>query len=131
MTTKSQGFSKRQRQVAEQVRQALSSLLMHYQTSDGTTLNITLTEVQMSPDLRHARVYVVPLHDQGTKACDYLTHLKQEAPRLQHNLQHLVNLRFLPRLRFVEDTAFDTADAIQDTLSQIKKPKDTSSCPQP
>jgi ribosome-binding factor A len=119
-------FSKRQRQVAEEVRRALSSILSHFRDAErGQEFSVTVTEVQMSPDLRHGKVFFTSL-GRNKDICTHIAGLlNQQAPLIQNKLKSSISLRFLPKLRFYEDTAFDVADTIHHELRKTRPPHDT------
>ena len=117
-------FSKRQRQVSEEVRYALARILSHFRPTDRKEeIPITITEVQMSPDLRHAKVFFVSLGRKQDVCKEIASMLNKETPLIQKELTSHVSLRFLPRLRFFEDNAFETAEAIEQTLRKMS-PRD-------
>lgn len=119
-------FSKRQRQVAEEVRRALSSILRHFRDAErGQEFSVTVTEVQMSPDLRHGKVFFVSLGRNAGMCAQIAALLNKQAPLIQNELKSTISLRFLPKLRFYEDTAFEVADAIYHELRKVRPPHDT------
>lgn len=71
---------------------------------------ITVPEVRMSADLKHATVLVMPLGGEDREPV--LAGLARERGRLRHELGRRVRLKFLPDLRFVLDTRFDDDDRI-------------------
>lgn len=81
---------------------------LHDPELDG--VSITVSEVSLSPDLRNATVYVMPLG--GGESADVLGGLKRAAPFLRTILSKQMTLRTVPRLSFVIDTAFETANRI-------------------
>ena len=118
-------FSKRQRQVAEDVRRALSTILSHFRDNErGEECQVTVTEVQMSPDLRHAKVFFVSLGQEKVTSAQTTKRLNTQAPLIQNELNAITALRFLPKLRFYEDTAFETADAIHKELRKARPDHD-------
>ena len=76
--------------------------------------NITVTEVRLSPDLRNATVFVMPLG--GTKTADIVAGLRRSAPYLKNQIARQVRLRHVPNLGFALDSAFDSADRITTLL---------------
>jgi ribosome-binding factor A len=113
------GPSQRQLKVGEEIRHLISDVLrktdFHHTTLTKTSVNIS--EVRMSPDLRHARVYILPL--QGTNSAEIVTALNELAPRIRHLLAKHLTIKFLPKLKFVEDDAFLQASKI-DEIFQTK-----------
>lgn len=108
--------SQRQLRVGEEVRHALARLLRPGELRDRALFdaNVTVTEVQLSPDLRNATAFVMPLG--GANAADILAGLGRSAPYLKGQLGKLVRLRRVPNLSFALDSAFDSADRIATVL---------------
>ena len=104
--------SQRQRRVGELVREALSEALArgHFRDPLLDEARITLTEVRPAPDLRSARVYVMPLG--GERAGDLIDALQRAAGYLRGEVNRRVALKFSPALRFEIDGSFDQAQRI-------------------
>jgi ribosome-binding factor A len=104
--------------VGEAVRRALVETFArgHFRDPDLQDLSITVSEVRMSPDLRQATAYVLPLagRDSGT----VLKALKRASAFLRGEVARAVNLRHAPDLRFQLDTSFDNAARIGAALAQ-------------
>ena len=127
------GPSQRQLKVGEEIRHLISEVLrktdFHHATLTKRSVNIS--EVRMSPDLRHARVYILPLR--GENSAEIVTALNELAPKIRHLLSQQLTLKFLPKLKFVEDEAFFEADKMdkifqsshvaQDLAHKIHRPK--------
>ena len=83
-----------------------------------TTKNITVTEVRMSPDLKNAKAYVIPLGGKDTeKTVSILTefsHLIRKA------LSKKIDMKFLPKVSFVSDKSFDYAEKIEKLIQENK-----------
>ncbi len=107
------GPTQRQRRVGEEVRALISSALMrgdlYIPDFDGTM--ITITEVRMSIDLRHAFAFVMPLG--GENMDTTLETLKQIAPLLRSHLAKSMRLRAAPILHFEPDLTFDEVDRLE------------------
>lgn len=108
--------SQRQLRVGEEVRHALAQLLRPGELHDPALFdaNVTVTEVQLSPDLRNATAFVMPLG--GGNANEILAGLRRSAPHLKGQLGKFVRLRRVPSLSFALDKAFDSADRIAAVL---------------
>jgi ribosome-binding factor A len=106
------GRSQRQLRVGEELRHVLAGLLRPGELSDPMLFDasITVTEVRLSPDLRNATVFVMPLG--GVNTADIIAGLRRSAPYLKGQVARLVRLRHVPNLSFALDSAFDTADRI-------------------
>ena len=106
----------RQLRVGEELRHALARLLRPGELRDPALFdaNVTVTEVRVSPDLRNATAFVMPLG--GGNAADIIAGLRRSAPYLKGQLAKAVRLRNVPNLRFTLDSAFDTADRINALL---------------
>ena len=81
--------------------------------------NITITEVNVSPDLKNAKVYVMPLG--GENKADVLNSLDKVAGRLKKIISSNISLRQTPNLLFKIDETFEYAKKINDILDKIKK----------
>jgi len=109
--------SQRPLRVGEALRHALVKALRENSIHDVALAkhNITVSEVRMSPDLRHANIFIVPFG--GADATPVLADLKRAAPRLRHEIAHGLQLRFAPELHFLLDTSFDYAQGISNALN--------------
>jgi ribosome-binding factor A len=108
--------SQRQLRVGEELRHALARLLRPGELHDPALFdaNVTVTEVQLSPDLRNATAFVMPLG--GANAADIIAGLRRSAPYLKVQVAKHVRLRRVPNLSFALDGAFDSADRIATVL---------------
>lgn len=104
-----QGPSQRQLRAGELIRHALADILrqgdLHDEALEGAS--ITVTEVRMSPDLKHAVCFVEPLG--GAHAGEVVEALNRHARFLRGRLGREIDLKFTPDLRFVHDQSFDEA----------------------
>jgi ribosome-binding factor A len=116
----------RQQKVAEEVRFLLAQELMRgdipaHTASDGSlkTLptSVTLTHVNISPDLKHATVLVMPLG--GEKISETLEFLNMAAPYLRKILSQKLSLRITPKLRFSVDESLAYSQKIDDLLRSV------------
>ncbi len=124
--TSPEGRSVRLLRVGEQVRHILSELLMRGEVHDEvlTSHSVSVTEVRMSPDLRHATVFVKPLL--GTAETDVLNALKTNTAFFQKEVASRVKMKYAARLKFLADDSFDTAEHIESLLSDPKVAQDLS-----
>jgi len=108
--------SQRQLRVGELVRHALSDILLrgevHDSALEGTV--VTIPEVRMSPDLKVATVFVMPLG--GKDGAAIVAAFERHRKFLRGDVAHRVNLRYAPDLRFRLDTSFDEGDRIDALL---------------
>src|SRR5215213_1236423 len=116
--------SQRQLRVGEELRHTLAQLLRPGELRDPALrdANITVTEVRVSPDLKNATAYVMPLA--GAKADEIMTGLKRSAPYLKAMLARTVELRQAPNISFAYDTAFDSAARIAELLHRPEVERD-------
>jgi ribosome-binding factor A len=110
------GGSQRQLRVGETVRHAVAEILAHGNVHDPDLegLIITVPEVKMSPDLKLATVYVMPLGGRDTDKV--ITALARNKKFLRGEVAHRVNLKFSPDLRFRIDDRFAEAERIEKLL---------------
>jgi ribosome-binding factor A len=113
----SRSRSQRQLRVGEVIRHALSQLLERGEAHDPGLhgVSITVTEVRISPDLRNATAFVMPLG--GVEADGVLESLSRAAPFFRRRMAQSVQLRRLPILSFELDGSFDNAQHIDTLLS--------------
>jgi ribosome-binding factor A len=120
------GPSQRQQRVAELVRHALAEVLSRGDIQDDVlTRNvITIPEVRMSPDLKLATAYVMPLGGRDEEAV--LKALDKNKKVLRQEVARRVNLKFAPDLRFLRDESFDEAARIDALLRSERVARDTA-----
>jgi ribosome-binding factor A len=109
--------SQRQLRVGEELRHALAQLLRPGELRDPALqdANVTVTEVRMSPDLRNATAFVMPLA--GAKADEIMAGLERSAGFLKARIGRNLGLRFTPNLAFAFDRAFESAERIATLLA--------------
>mgnify|MGYP005850321341 CR=1 FL=1 len=110
--------------VGERVRHILSELLARGDVHDDVVraAQISVTEVRMTPDLRHATAYVKPLLGAGE---DEIVHaLRQNTAFLQREVAQRLGLKFAPKLKFRKDESFAEADRIEALLRDPKVLRD-------
>ena len=103
------GASQRQLRAGELVRHALVDILRHESLADQAlnSVSVTITEVKMSPDLKHAVCFVEPLG--GANAEAVVAGLNRAAKFLRGHLGRIIEMRFTPSLKFVRDSSFGAA----------------------
>ena len=113
-------FSQRQLRVGELVKQALGQIFLRDEAKvpSLTTKNITVTEVRMSPDLKNARAYVIPLGGKDTEnTVDALTKFSY---LIRKALSKKIDMKFLPKVSFIGDKSFDYAEKIEKLIQENK-----------
>ena len=114
-------FSQRQLRVGELIKQSLGQIFSREEAKVPSleTKNITVTEVRMSPDLKNARAYVIPL---GGKDSENAVNILTEFSHLiRKALSKKVDMKFLPKVSFVSDKSFDYAEKIEKLISKNKQ----------
>tara|TARA_B100000965_G_scaffold374157_1_gene365199 strand:+ start:578 stop:946 length:369 start_codon:yes stop_codon:yes gene_type:complete len=113
--------SQRQLRVGEMIKQALGNIFLRDEAKlpNLETSSITVTEVRMTPDLKNARVYVLPLG--GTKSEEKIKVLKDFSFLIRKVLSKKVDLKFLPKVHFVKDESFDYAEKIEKLIKQANE----------
>src|SRR6266849_11202235 len=116
--------SQRQLRVGEELRHALAQLLRPGELRDPALrdANITVTEVRVSPDLKNATAFVMPLAGAGTD--EIMAGLKRSAPFLKGQVARAVALRQVPNILFALDGAFDNAARIAALLARPEVERD-------
>ena len=114
-------FSQRQLRVGELVKQNLGELFIRNEAKIPLINSkiITVTEVRMTPDLKTARVYVIPLGGEGTK--ETVRILTEFSHLVRRALSKRLDIKFLPKLTFVEDNSFEYAEKIEKIIKENKK----------
>jgi len=125
----SSGPSQRQLRVGELIRHAVADMLSRGDVHDPVIEGhlITVPEVRMSPDLRLATVYVMPLG--GKDEHEVVAALERNKKFLRGEIAHRVNLKFAPEIRFRVDERFDEAERIEKILRTPEVRRDLESKP--
>ena len=113
-------FTQRQLRVGELIKQSLGQIFLRDEAKLPSieTKNITVTEVRMSPDLKNARAYVIPLGGKDTeKTVSVLTEFSYQ---IRKALSKKINMKFLPKVSFVSDKSFDYAEKIEKLIQNNK-----------
>jgi ribosome-binding factor A len=115
-TERTAGPSQRALRVGELIRHAMSEMLTRGDVHDPVLEGhlVTVPEVRMSPDLRMATIYVMPLGGRDIKAV--IEALDRNKRYLRGEIAHRVNLKFAPEIRFRADERFDEAERIEKLL---------------
>jgi ribosome-binding factor A len=118
------GLSQRQLRAGELVRHALVDIMRHEELADPALADtsVTLTEVKMSPDLKHALCFVEPLG--GANAGAVVAALNRAARRLRGRLGHVIDMRFTPDLKFLHDERFEAASRMTELLNDPRVRRD-------
>tara|TARA_Y100000816_G_scaffold87717_1_gene60413 strand:+ start:2902 stop:3267 length:366 start_codon:yes stop_codon:yes gene_type:complete len=113
--------TQRQLRVGEMIKQALSMIFIRDEAKlpNINTKEITVTEVRMSPDLKTAKAFVLPLG--GKNATDAIEKLKEFSFIIRKTLSKKITMKFLPKLLFVKDESFDYAEKIESLIKQTNK----------
>jgi len=114
-------ITQRQLRVGEMIKQALGMLFIRDEAKlpNFSTKEITVTEVRMSPDLKSAKVFVIPLG--GKNAEEIVEKLKEFSFVVRKVLSKKIEMKFLPKLYFVKDNSFDYAEKIENLIKQTNK----------
>ena len=116
--------SQRQLRVGEELRHALSRILLRGELRDPllAEASLTVTEVRVSPDLKNATAFVVPLG--GGDSGEVIGALNRASAFLRGQMGREVHLRHMPRLAFQADRSFDEADKINALLHEPRVQRD-------
>ena len=119
-----QGPTQRQLRAGELMRHALVEILREEEFSDPALegVSVTVTEVRMSPDLRHATVFVKPLLGQDEEAV--LKALRTNTAYLQREVARRVRIKYAAKLKFLADESFDEGTHIDKLLRSEKVAQD-------
>ena len=111
-------FSQRQLRVGEMIKQSLGQIFLRGEAKvpNLETNKITVTEVRMSPDLKNARAYIIPLG--GEDAESTLNLLTNFSYLVRKALSKKIDMKFLPKISFINDNSFDYAEKIEKLIKQ-------------
>ena len=114
-------FSQRQLRVGELVKQNLGELFIRNEAKIPSLNSklVTVTQVRMTPDLKTARVYVIPLGGVETK--ETVRILTEYSHLVRRALSKRLDIKFLPKLTFVEDNSFEYAEKIEKIIKKNKE----------
>jgi len=114
-------ITQRQLRVGEMIKQALGMIFIREEAKlpNLYTKEITVTEVRMSPDLKTAKIFVMPLG--GKNAEEIIEKLKEFSFIIRKVLSKKIVMKFLPKLYFVKDDSFDYAEKIENLIKQTNR----------
>ena len=114
-------FSQRQLRVGELVKQSLGELFIRNEAKipSFNSKLITVPEVRMTPDLKTARVYVIPLGGIDTK--ETVRILTEYSHLVRKALSKRLDIKFLPKLTFIEDNSFEYAEKIEKIIKKNRE----------
>ena len=114
-------ISQRQLRVGEMIKQALGMIFLRDEAKlpNLETREITVTEVRMSPDLKTAKAFVLPLG--GKNSQEVIDKLKEFSFVIRKVLSKKITMKFLPKIMFVKDDSFDYAEKIENLIKQTNK----------
>ena len=113
-------FSQRQLRVGELIKQSLGQIFIRNEAKVPSleTKNITVTEVRMSPDLKNAKAYVIPLGGKDTERT--VSILTEFSYLIRKALSKKIDMKFLPKVSFIGDKSFDYAEKIEKLIQKNK-----------
>jgi len=120
--------SQRQLKVGEELRHALSQAFMRgdfYDPESKKALQVTISEVRISPDLKNATIYAIPMSGQDVECT--MEMLGNLIPQLRHVIAKKVRLKFVPQIHFKLDDTFDNAFSLETILNRPDVRKDLES----
>tara|TARA_X000000368_G_scaffold349348_1_gene289397 strand:- start:458 stop:856 length:399 start_codon:yes stop_codon:yes gene_type:complete len=118
---KDSAYSQRQLRVGELIKQKLGEIFIRNEAkiSEIDTSVVTVTEVRMSADLKSARAYVIPLG--GIEMSKTVSALTESSHLVRKALSKKLDIKFLPRLSFLEDNSFDYAEKIEKLIRKNRE----------
>ncbi len=127
---KEKGPSQRQLRVGEEIRHILARLLTREDFHDEILkeAHVTVTEVRISPDLKHAKAYVMPIS--GKDLEKVIKVLNDYAGVFRAELKRRLTIKYIPMLTFRPDKSFDEAERITTLLRSEKVSRDLQDLPQ-
>ncbi len=130
MDMRSHAPSQRQLRVGEELRHAVVRIFdhAHFHDPDLAGASITVTEVRVSPDLKNATAFVIPLG--GLEMDRVVAALNRAQGYFRRELGRELSLRFVPRIHFAADTSFEYSSHIDDILHQPEVERDLETEPE-
>lgn len=121
------GPSQRVLRVGENIRHAISEILVRGEVRDEALdgVSITVTEVRCSPDLRNATIFIMPLG--GFNEKEVVEGLNRNSKFIRGQLSKMVRMKYLPNLKFTSDHSFGEADHIEALLNSDHVARDLTS----
>jgi ribosome-binding factor A len=121
--------SQRQLKVGETIRHALADIFSRGEIVDEVLSrhSLTVPEVRMSPDLKLATVFVIPLGGGTAAAEEAVAHLAKHNRYLRGLVAKRVSMKFMPELRFKVDTSFEASSRIDELLARPEVARDLDS----
>ena len=121
MRNQGKPITQRQLRVGEMIKQALGMIFIRGEAKipNLETKGITVTEVRMSPDLKTARAFVLPLG--GKNSNEVIEKLKEFSFIIRKVLSKKITMKYLPKLLFVKDESFEYAEKIENLIKQTYK----------
>lgn len=107
----------RPQRLAEEIHQILVEVLM-YGVKDPRVVDVTVTAVEVSPDLQLARIFYTVDGDEAERR-QAAAGLKHATPYLRHTLAEEVRIRQVPELRFIYDESLERGQRIDNLLKQV------------
>lgn len=117
--------SKRMLQIAEQIREHISMMLVRGEVSDPRIRNVTITSVKVTADLQTAKVYYSVIGDETTKVATSRG-LKQAAGFMRSSLGETLQIRYTPHLQFFYDETIERAARMNDLLSKVREEREAN-----
>ncbi|WP_342640722.1 30S ribosome-binding factor RbfA [Rhodoligotrophos ferricapiens] len=115
--------SQRQLRVGELIRHALAEIFSRGDVNDPALDGaVTVVEVSMSPDLRHATAYVIPFA--GHRSAEVMSALDRSRKRIRAEVGRRITLKFMPDLHFRQDTSLDYAARVDEILHRPEVARD-------
>ena len=113
--------SQRQLRVGEEMRAVLAQMFAHGETHvlEVDSASVTVSEVRISPDLKNATAYVMPLA--GLNKEKVMKALDENASRIRHLMIKRMVLRSAPKLHFKLDTSYEVAHRVTELLNEVKQ----------
>jgi len=116
--------SQRQLRIGEEIRHAVAQMLERQEFHEPALqdVSVTVTEVRISPDLKNATAYIMPLG--GDQANEVLEALTRARPFVRNQVGQTMRLRHVPNITFEMDETFDQASKIETLLNDPKVAQD-------
>jgi ribosome-binding factor A len=108
--------------VSQRIHQEIS-LLCERQVNDPRLAHLNVTRVEVSHDLRHAKIFVAPVRDDEQATRDQMDALHHATGFFRYHLAHSLNLRFAPQVQFLLDPAIERSERFLQVLEELNRDK--------
>lgn len=113
--------SHRHERIGEEIAHEINAMLAGELKDPRLEGNVSVSEVRVQPDMKHARIFVSVRSDDEKERAGAIKALEHAAGYIRHELMERLQLRRLPELHFTLDLSEESAERIEKLLKEVKK----------